>query len=197
MEETIEPIEQLAAILPSLKDTVEHIDAAQLTNPTPCDEFTVHDVIDHMMVGAATFAHAFRGTTPPELTAPAVYGRVPTAEFDETMDELLDALRSPGAMKRTIESPFGPMPAPDFARFVAFDGLIHGWDLTVSTGAPFQVPNSVIDAVDAFARAAITDEMRDGQAFCAPTEPPVLGSKLDRLAAFSGRTVRAHAVAAS
>jgi uncharacterized protein (TIGR03086 family) len=194
MNTTIEPTAQLAAIVPALKDTVGRIDTAKLTNPTPCDEFTVHDVIDHMIVGGATFSYAFLGMTPPQLTAPAVYGRVPAAEFDESMDELLDAVRSPGALERTIESPFGPMPAEDFARFVAFDGLVHGWDLTVSTGVPFRVPAPVIDAVDAFARAAITDEMRDGQTFRAPTEPPVLGSTLDRLAAFSGRTVRAHAV---
>lgn len=197
MDTNIEPTEQLAAIVPGLKDLVERIEARQLTNPTPCDEFTVHDVIDHMMVGGAAFSYSFRGMTPPELTPPPVYGRVPVAEFDEAMDDLFDAVRSPGALDREIESPFGPMPAQDFARFVAFDGLVHGWDLTVSTGAPFQVAEPVIDAIDAFARAAITDEMRDGQTFGAPTEPPVLGSTLDRLAAFSGRTVRAHAVAAS
>jgi uncharacterized protein (TIGR03086 family) len=195
METNIEPTDQLAAILPALKDLVDQIDADQLTNATPCDEFSVHDVLDHMIVLGAMFAYSFRGMEPPELGAPAVYGRVPAAEFGESMDELLAAVQAPGAMERTIESPFGPMPAPTFARLVAFDGLVHGWDLAVSTGTPFRVAEPVIDAVDAFAREALTDDMRDGRTFCDPTEPPPLGSTLDRLAAFSGRTVHAHAPA--
>ena len=50
------------------------------------------------------------------------------------MDDLLDAVKSPGAIERTISAPIGEMPGEVFARFVAFDGLIHGWDLATATG---------------------------------------------------------------
>lgn len=189
----MDPIRQLNQILPALGDTVEEIRPDQLDRPTPCDRFTVHDVLDHMMVLGATFAHQFRGETPPEISAPPVYGRVPSIEFSTTMGDLLDAVQQPGALDRTIVSPLGALPGETFARFLAFDGLVHGWDLAVSTGSRFAVGNDVVAAVARFAHDALTVDLRDGDTFRQPTEPPVLASDLDRLAAFSGRTVRTHA----
>ena len=49
------------------------------------------------------------------------------------MDGLLDAVQSPGALDRTIQTPGGEMPGAVFARLVALDGLVHGWDLATST----------------------------------------------------------------
>jgi uncharacterized protein (TIGR03086 family) len=161
----------------------------QLADATPCANFTVHDVLDHMMVGGATFAHAFRGEQAPELKTPAVQGVVPTAEFRSAMDGLLAAVRSDGAMERTISSPVGEMSGEAFARFVAFDGLVHGWDLATATGLRFEVPPAVVDAVDEFARAAISPEMRDGDTFKDATTPPAGATPIERLVAFSGRSV--------
>lgn len=103
----MEPIEQLSAIMPTLTDTVDGIGVMQMYDPTPCSEFTVHDVIDHMIVLGGSFSYWFRGEEAPELTAPPVYGRVPAAEFREVMDDLLTAVKSPGAMDRMVATPMG------------------------------------------------------------------------------------------
>lgn len=188
----MQPIEQLAEIIPALCDTVDRIDVDQLANPTPCDRFTVHDVLDHMMVGGSGFAQQFRGAAARSASPTPVYGRVPAVEFRAAMSDLLAAVGSPGAMERTIDSPFGALAGDTFARLVAFDGTIHGWDLAVATGKPFRLPESVVEAVDGFARDALADDFRDGDTFKHPTEPPAMSSTIDRLAAFSGRTVRVH-----
>lgn len=185
----MEPTEQLSYILPTLSDTVDLITVDQLDDPTPCSRFTVHDVLDHMIVLGGTFSYLFRGEDPPELTAPPVYGWVPSAELREVMDDLLAAVRSPGAMERTIAAPVGEMPGSTFARFVAFDGLVHGWDLATATGQRFEPPVAVIAEVDDFVRGTLTPEMRDGDTFAAETVPPEAAGPLDRLAAFSGRSV--------
>lgn len=185
----MEPTEQLSYILPTLSATVDRLEVGQLNDPTPCNDFTVHDVLDHMIVLGASFTYWFRGDDAPELTAPCAPDRVPTAEFREVMDDLLEAVKSPGAMERSISTPMGEMPGSDFARFVAFDGLIHGWDLASSTGQRFELPPVVIDSVDGFAREAVTDEMRDGDTFKVATTPPADASAMARLVAFSGRAV--------
>jgi uncharacterized protein (TIGR03086 family) len=185
----MEPIEQLAHIVPTLNALVDRIDPAQLNDPTPCDRFTVHDVLDHMMVGGGTFAYMFRGEEAPEITAPPVYGRVPAAEFSATMNGLLDAMKTPGAMDRTITTPMGEMPGSAFARFVAFDGTVHAWDLATAAGLPIELPTEVVDAVDEFARSAVSDEMRDGDTFKQATEAPESATPLERLVAFSGRSL--------
>jgi uncharacterized protein (TIGR03086 family) len=185
----MEPIEQLALIIPTLKVTVDQIQGMQLDDPTPCDGWTVHDVLDHMLVLGNTFAHLFRGVEPPEPEPPVVYGWVPAAEFRKVMDDLLDAVKSPRAMDRVIATPLGELPGRMFARFVAFDGLVHGWDLATATGLRFDVPVPLVNAVDGFARHAITDEMRSAGMFRDPITPPPDASPLERLAAFTGRSI--------
>ncbi|MDZ7676125.1 MAG: TIGR03086 family metal-binding protein [Acidimicrobiales bacterium] len=185
----MQPTDQLAHILPTVGNVVEGIRPDQLDDPTPCDAFTVHDVLDHMMVLGGSFAYAFRGEEPPEISAPAVYGWVPEKEFRGAMDDLLDAVRSPGAMERTVVAPFGEVPGDTFARFVAFDGLVHGWDLARSTGQDYTLDPEVVAAVDDFARQALTPDMRDGDTFAAETTPPAGAGRLEQLVAFSGRQV--------
>ena len=185
----MEPTEQLTYILPTLTAMVDRINPLTLYNPTPCSHFTVHDVLDHMIVLGGSFAYSFRGEQAPEMRAPAVYGWVPAAEFRKAMDDLLDAVKYPGAMERTISAPVGEMPGSTFARFVAFDGLIHGWDLASSTGLDYQPPPAVIAAVDEFARHALTPQMRDGDTFKEATVAPADASAMERLVAFSGRSL--------
>ena len=107
------------------------------------------------------------------------------------MDDLLGAVMSPGALERTIESPLGPMDGETFARLVAFDGLVHSWDLATATGQRLALPSDVVDAVASFAHDALTDDMRDGDTFKHPTEAGSSADAIERLAAFSGRTVPA------
>lgn len=185
----MQPIEQLERILPTVNDLVDGIQPEQLDAATPCTEFAVRDVLDHMIVLGGSFAYAFRGEEPPEIQPPARNGRVPAAEFRAAMDDLLDAVHAPEAMTRTVSTPVGEMPGETFARLVAFDGLVHGWDLASSTGQDFQPPAEVVVAVDQFARAAITDDMRDGDTFKDATTPPAGASRLEQLAAFSGRSL--------
>ncbi len=185
----MEPIEQLTYIVPTLNALVDRIDPAQLNDPTPCENFTVHDVLDHMIVLGGTFAYWFRGEEAPEITAPPVYGRVPAAEFKSAMNDLLAAMQSPGAMDRVIAAPIGEMPGSSFARFVAFDGTVHGSDLASAAGLTYELPAELVDAVDEFARGALSDDMRDGDTFKQATEAPESATKLERLVAFSGRSL--------
>ena len=183
------PIEQLSYILPTCSSLVDRIQTMQMNDPTPCEEFTVHDILNHMMVLGGTFAYAFRGEDAPEISAPGVYGWVPSKEFREVMDDLLEAIQSPGAMDRTIESPVGSMDGETFARLLAFDGLVHSWDLATATGQRLALPDEVIEAVSAFASAALTDDMQDGDTFKQATDAGPSAGAIDRVAAFSGRKV--------
>ena len=182
--------EQLAVIIPMLKAVGAGIVAEQLGGPTPCAAFSVSGVLDHMTGLASAYAPAFRGDAPPSAGTAAVLGDGDlTVRFQLAMDALLDAVESPGALQRTIDTPFGPMPGSTFARLVAFDGLIHGWDLATSTQQEWDPPEDVVVEVDTFARQAIAPEMRDGDTFARATEPPINATPLLRLVAFSGRTI--------
>ena len=57
----MQPTEQLDYILPTLSATVDRIQTMQMNDPTPCSEFTVHDVLNHMIVLGGSFSYWFRG----------------------------------------------------------------------------------------------------------------------------------------
>jgi uncharacterized protein (TIGR03086 family) len=181
----MDPRTQLDTILPLLNELVAPLDDAQLDAPTPCATFTVRDVLEHMISGATMFAAAFRGDPPPDQSGSSDV----VAAFPAAMAELQQAVRSPGALDQTIRAPFGEVPGDAFARFVALDGLVHGWDIATATGQPYDPPASVVGEVDAFARQAISEDMRDGDTFAAPVDPPAGASRLVQLVAFTGRRV--------
>lgn len=181
----MDPCTQLDEILPLLNKLVAPLDDAQLDAPTSCTKFAVRDVLDHMIGGATMFAAAFRGETPQDRAAETDL----VAAFPAAMADLQQAVRSPGALDRTIAAPFGDVPGDAFARFVALDGLVHGWDIATATGQPYNPPAPVVAAVDTFARQAISEGMRDGDTFAAPVDPPADASPLVQLVAFTGRQV--------
>src|SRR5262245_39380003 len=120
----MDPLEQVDLLAPTLGSVIAGIRDDQLDAPTPCAEFTVAGVLDHMLNGAVAFSAAFRGETP---------GRVPTdgdqrALVGGALSELVEAMHAPHALDREIAAPFGAVPGDTFARFVVLDGLVHGWD---------------------------------------------------------------------
>lgn len=186
----MEPNEQLAIIVPTLTGIVGRIQPDQLENKTACAAFTVQGVLEHMIGGARAFAPAFRGQEPPETPPdgldPAEH---PAGQFRQAMVDLLDAVNSPGALERTVSAPFGEVPGSVFARFVVFDGLVHGWDLATATGQHYDPPAELVAEVDAFAHQALTPEMRDGDTFAGESQAPERASGLERLVAFTGRSI--------
>ncbi len=190
----MEPSDQLAVIIPTLIEIVDRLDADQLDNATPCVDFTVHGVLEHMMGGASAFAPAFLGEPPAEAVAtdatlPAPTDQVPAGEFRMAMTSLLDSVNAPGAMERMIDAPFGRVPGSVFARFVAFDGLIHGWDISTAVGRPYDPPADVVADVTGFAHEALGPDLRDGDTFAVATAAPAGAGPLEQLVAFSGRAV--------
>lgn len=181
----MDPRDQLDAIMPLLNDLVGELDESRLGASTPCATFDVRQVLEHMIGGATMFAAAFRGAEPG--AAPSTRDVIPA--FQHAMTELQASMRAPGAMERTITAPFGEVPGETFARFVALDGLVHGWDIATATGQSYDPPAEVVREADAFARQAIAEEMRDGDTFAAATEAPAGAAPIARLVAFTGRSV--------
>lgn len=182
----MDPLAQFDVLVPELRRLAKATTPAQLDDPTPCAEWKVRDLFAHLTAGATTFASAIAGEAPPPVPEP------PDAEVASTTVAAADALdaafRRPGALERTIATPFGDMPGETFARLLAFDLLMHMWDLATATGQTVDVPDDVVAAVDGFARAALAPELRRPGLFGAEVEPPAGASALERLVAFSDRS---------
>ncbi len=174
---------QLNELGPLLGGVVGGISSDQLDNKTPCDEFTVRGVLEHMIGGATMFAAAFRGEAPGEPDMSDVL-----AGFGPALGELAGSIQAPGALDRTVAAPFGDVPGETFARFVVLDGLVHGWDLAMATGQTYLPSDDLVSSVSEFATDAVAP-LRDGVTFGAEVEAPASATPIERLAALTGRQI--------
>ena len=118
-------------------EAVARVTAAQLDNPTPCRDWTLRELLSHMLGHNHGFAAAARGETVPAAVwdgSPAVDDPYPA--YAESAQAASDAFAAPGALDRQIELPgLGAFPLRIAIGFHFVDYLIHGWDVARSIGA--------------------------------------------------------------
>jgi uncharacterized protein (TIGR03086 family) len=177
----MDALAQFDQLGPLLGGVIARIRSDQLDDPTPCSDFTVGGVLEHMIAGATMFAAAYRGDAPLEAEV-----EDPIVGAIGALGDLGASISAPGALNRTIHAPFGDVDGETFARFIVLDGLVHGWDLATATGQPYDPPADLVAAVDEYARQTI-DGLRDGETFGPAVNPAPVSTPIEVLAAFTGR----------
>jgi uncharacterized protein (TIGR03086 family) len=160
------------------------VPAEGLDRPTPCSGWNLQDLLDHT-IGALT------GLTDAVLAAPAKPGPDAPDEAShpaQAIAELAHRSRrgwaTPGVMDRTFELPIGTMTAPMLAGATLLEAVVHGWDISQSTGEAADIPDALSLATLEFARQAL-DDVNRGDNFA---DDLGVGDKpSDQLVAFLGR----------
>jgi uncharacterized protein (TIGR03086 family) len=166
---------------------------SQLDDPTPCSEWTVRDLINHLTGGATMFAvSAEQGSVPddmlPQLMGGDCLGDDFRASFRTASDRAVAAFAAPGLMDKTLKLPFGEMPAPAALAIAAVDVATHTADLAKATN---QAPGdeSMYEDALALAPSVVQPEFRMPGVFGAEQQAPAGAVASDRLLAFAGRTL--------
>ena len=138
----MEPTTHLERAVAQAKKIVAGVRDDQLSSSTPCTDWDVKALLGHLLGGALMFEAAAReGSVPKsvmdEVTNPELVG----PDFRERMaaaaDAMVAAFDAPGAVDRTLEMPFGPMPGRVVRTIATMDTAIHAADLAVATGQSF------------------------------------------------------------
>lgn len=180
---TMDVLQQLDLTGTALGSVVAGITPDQLDQATPCAEFTVRGVLEHMVGGATAFAAAFRGEEPAAADLSD-----PLSDFGPGLGDLVAAVNEPGALDRTIAAPWGEISGVDLAQFLVLDGTVHGYDLATATGQEYAPDDALVEQLIVFAGPAL-EGMRDGDTFKEATQAPPGATPIQRLAALTGRTV--------
>jgi uncharacterized protein (TIGR03086 family) len=180
--------EQLDTIVASLTGIAGGVRPDQFGNETPCANFKVRDVFDHMIQGASQLGPQLRGETPdpvPDgLTDEERLGALKTH-----LDDLVAAAKSPGAGDRIVQAPFGEIPGSVLVQFLTVDGMVHTTDIARATGQTYDPDPALAAEVLASAQQLIAPELRDGDTFAAETTVPDDASSITKLVAFTGRAI--------
>ncbi len=154
---------------------LEEVGDDQWEAATPCDGWTVRDLVDHVLHWQAQ-GGAVLGA-----------GTSPGDDWATIRPALSAALDDPSNLEGTSEA-MGGMPKHQVLGFVIGDLLIHSWDLARSVGADDSLPAEAVEATMLGLSRAPAEMLRSPTMFGEPTEVPDDASAQDRLLAFVGRT---------
>ena len=154
----------------------EAVTGDQLSGPTPCSEWDVQSLLEHLRGGAA---YLLAATGHPDSSA----------GYRQAVEECVAALRAPGTLERRCASPLGfEWSVAEAAAGTAMDQLVHTWDLAVATGQDRTLDPQVVDACVAL---FLPDMPQHGRAagLGGPAVPVAADAPAqDRLLAAMGRT---------
>ena len=177
------------------------VSASQMDEPTPCAQWKVRDLVNHLVGGTTFFA-----TTAATGNPPADGGQAPdfssddyVAAFQDGSAQAVAAFAADGTMERIIHLPFGELPGAAFINVAAIDTFTHGWDLAKATGQSTDLAPALAAQLLAIAEGFLPDALRgpEGEAPFGPqVEVDPSASAADRLAGFMGRVKPDQALAA-
>jgi uncharacterized protein (TIGR03086 family) len=178
----------------ALTDLIVAVRDDQLSDPTPCPDYTVGDLADHIGGLAMAFTAAARKQ---DLAGSAGGGSGDATRLEPgwrervaaDLDRLAAAWRDPAAYVGEATAGGVTMPAPVAASVALNEVVVHGWDLATGLRRDFTARDEDVAACMAFAEpfsAPGTEAMR-GTAFGPVVPVPPDAPALTRLLGLMGR----------
>jgi uncharacterized protein (TIGR03086 family) len=189
----MDQIDLLAGVLTKTGDVIEGVRPEQAGLPTPCPEFDVDTLVNHIVGWIQVFEAAGEGRAFEGDPSKFSHGADPAAQFRSAADGLVAGYRQYGT-ERTVRLTSGEMPGAMAFDMTLMEYMTHGIDLAVATSQP--VPYTEAEATETLARAekVLPPEYRgDDKPFGHVVAIPASAPAVDRLSAFLGRTPASRA----
>jgi uncharacterized protein (TIGR03086 family) len=133
----------------STRGYVEGVETDQWHGPTPCSEWDVKQVANHIIGENLWAAELFQGKTIAEVGNRLdgdLAGDDPAAAYAASVAAATPAVSAPGAMEATCHLSFGDCSGSDYAAQLFMDVLIHGWDIATATGQDARLDPDLVQA---------------------------------------------------
>jgi uncharacterized protein (TIGR03086 family) len=177
-----------------MANLLDRVTDGQLAAPTPCDDYTLGDLIDHVGGLSQAFTAAANKEFGPESSQgpsgdAARLGKDWRTRIPGELATLVEAWRDPAAWKGMTRAGGIDLPAEVAGRVALNELVIHGWDVARTTGQPFDCDTEALEACwELLAeRSAGDQEAGDDDTFGPVVEVPADAPLLDHLIGLSGR----------
>ena len=164
-----------------LQRVLHTIAADDLSRQTPCAEFDVAQLTDHLLKSIAALGGMVGADIPERDETDSVERQVVAAARPA-----LDAWHRHG-LDGTVPFGKGEMPAKGACAVLSIEFLVHAWDYASAVGHEIDAPEPLSEYVLGLARAVIRPEFRGGAGFDDPVDVPDDAGALEQLVAFTGR----------
>lgn len=177
----------------ALETTLAVVDAVPdgaWDDPTPCDPWTVADLVGHLAWGNTVLAAAVRGGAYREPTGQRTLALPPPrpAAYRATVDDVRAALGA--GVPDTVAFPTGTVTATTALDIRVMDLVVHTWDLATAIGTTPPLDDALVAAAGRTARERLAAGTLGPPHFAPPQAPAATASALDRLLLTVGRRPR-------
>ena len=186
-----DPRHGLAQVTSQVRELIEGTTAQQLDLPTPCDDFTVRQLLDHFVLLmnrlAAIGDGAHWSTVMPD---DYVLEDGHATAFLEGAHAVMSAWEDEARLGQAFEVPWGELPGAAALSFYTAEIATHGWDLATATERELAISDDVL-AGALFAAKSVPADGRDdpGIPFAAAVDPGDAAPVLLQIAGWLGREV--------
>ena len=157
--------------------------------PTPCTDWTMHDLVNHLVGEDRWVVPLVEGRTIAEVGDRLdgdLLGDAPAESAASAGKEALASFSEPGALGRTVHLSFGDFTAEDYAWQVLVDHVVHTWDVLAGAGADRTLDSTLVDATANWWEK-YSEPYRQGGVVAPPVEVGTDASAQDKLIASFGR----------
>jgi uncharacterized protein (TIGR03086 family) len=181
-------VERLGRAFDAVGGLISNIRADQWSAPTPCTDWTVRQVVTHLIGMNRVFAALLADQPPPPRPSADHVEEDPVSAYRDSAAALQAAFGRPGVLERAYPGPLGTATGAERLKIRLYDLLAHGWDLAQATEQPADLPDDLAAQSLAFARTQLTEQARPGRFGPAQTVAEQAPA-IERLVAFLGRPV--------
>ncbi len=179
----------LESVLSKTAAVLEGVKPEQRSLPSPCPDYTVDQLVHHIVSWVTIFANAGVGDPQPKDPETMVVADA-GAQFRAAA-----ARAVAGYAQLADDAPVtlssGSMPAAASVAMMTGEYLAHGWDLAMATGQPVRYTDAEAEAARTGLAPLLSPEYRGaGMPFGEIVAVPDDASELDRFLGFAGRTPR-------
>src|ERR1700754_3995995 len=184
------PMNTIRELNQRASDTVRQIVAAvrpaDLGRPTPCADWDLRALLEHMIGQDHGFAVAVQRDVGPEAFAPRPFDGPPAAAHAAGSNAVVAAFAAAAPDRPVLLAEFGDVrfPPDQVVGFHLIDTLVHGWDVAVSFGRDIRYVDDLVAAGLEVARLVPTGPARE-----VPGAPFGLALAVDDAAGAWGRTL--------
>jgi uncharacterized protein (TIGR03086 family) len=138
-----------ARALDHARRSVAGVGADQWDDVSDCDDWTVRELVNHIVTGNYWAAELGSGLTIEEVGGRLdgdVLGSDPLRAYDDSSLVAAAVFRAPDAMDKPCAVSYGPVPGSVYCGHRFIDVLIHGWDVATSTGQDTVLDPELVEA---------------------------------------------------
>jgi uncharacterized protein (TIGR03086 family) len=159
------------------------------SRPTPCSEWSVRDLVRHLVYEELWAPPLLAGATIADIGdrfEGDILGDDPQVAWKEAAAHAL-AAASPGSLQRTVHLSFGDFPGQEYLGQLTADHVIHAWDLARGINADDRLDPELVQFVYDF-MAPQADQWAAAGVFAPKVDVPADTDLQSKLLAMSGRT---------